>query len=84
MRQTFNLLEGVVVSGGFACFVVGRSRIHGEIIDNARIIEEAGKDAGFHKFLVTERVMSASRKSFNLSHANIKIETVLVMKKGNK
>jgi hypothetical protein len=84
MRQTFNLLEGVVVSGGFACFVVGRSRIHGEIIDNARIIEEAGKDAGFHKFFVTERVMSASRKSFNLSHANIKIETVLVMKKGNK
>jgi len=84
MRQTFNLLKEVVVSGGFACFVVGRSRIHGEIIDNARIIEEAGKDAGFHKFFVTERVMSASRKSFNLSHANIKIETVLVMKKGNK
>ena len=84
MRQTFSLLDGVVVSGGFACFVVGRSRIHGEIIDNARIIEEAGKDAGFNKFFVTERVMSANRKSFNLSHANIKTETVLVMKKGNR
>jgi len=82
MRQTFELLRGVVVTDGFACFVVGRSRIHGEVIDNAKIIEEAGIEFGFNRYFTAERMMSASRKSFNLSHANIKTETIIVLKKG--
>lgn len=79
MSGTFALLQKVMVEGGFACFVVGRSRIHGEIVDNARIIEEVGRSAGFQRVFSAERVLSANRKSFNLSHANIKTETVLVL-----
>jgi site-specific DNA-methyltransferase (cytosine-N4-specific) len=81
MEKTFSLLNRVVVPNGYACFVVGRSRIHGEIIDNARIIENAGLASGFVPVFSKDRVLSANRKSFNLSHANIKTETVLVLRR---
>jgi site-specific DNA-methyltransferase (cytosine-N4-specific) len=81
MRQTLNLLKDVVVKGGFASFVVGRSKIHGKIYDNAKIITDEAASLGFKPFFVTERILSANRKSFNLSHANIKTETVLVLRK---
>lgn len=80
MAATFRLLRAVMVKGAFACFVVGRSRIHGMIVDNARVIEETGRAAGFVREFSTERVLSPNRKSFNLSHANIKTETVLVLR----
>ena len=83
MRQTFALVDHVLVPGGYACFVIGRSRIHGRIVDNADIIQEAAAERGFVKAARLERVISASRKSFNLSHANIKTETILVLKKDN-
>ena len=81
MRQTLNLLKDVIVKGGFASFVVGRSKIHGKIYDNAEIITDEAAPLGFKPFFLTERILSASRKSFNLSHANIKTETVLVLRK---
>jgi DNA modification methylase len=80
MAETFRLLQKLMVPGGFACFVVGRSRIHGKIVDNAQVIEEVGGAAGFGLEFSTERVLSPNRKSFNLSHANIKTETVLVLR----
>lgn len=82
MAATFRLLSSVMMPGGYACFVVGRSKIHGEIVDNARIIEEAGSKCGFKRVFAVDRVLSPTRKSFNLSHANIKTETVLVMRSG--
>ncbi len=83
MRQTFTLLKRVVVPTGHVCFVVGRSRIHGQIIDNAQIIEEAGAEYGFYRYFATERVLASHRKSFNLSHANIKTETILILRREN-
>jgi site-specific DNA-methyltransferase (cytosine-N4-specific) len=83
MRQTMVLLDHVLVSGGYACFVIGRSRIHGRIVDNADIIQAVAAERGFVKTVRLERVISPNRKSFNLSHANIKTETVLVLKKDN-
>jgi hypothetical protein len=80
MAATFNLLNQVMVRGGFACFVIGRSRIHGKTVDNALIVEDVGRSAGFVREFSTERVLSPNRKSFNLSHANIKTETVLVLR----
>lgn len=80
MALTFRLLRAVMAKGAFACFVVGRSRIHGKIVDNARVIEETGRAAGFVREFSAERVLSPNRKSFNLSHANIKTETVLVLR----
>ncbi|ARJ70278.1 RNA methyltransferase [Paracoccus suum] len=81
MRQTLKLLGNVLVKGGFASFVVGRSKIHGKIYDNSEIITDEAAPLGFTPFFVTERELSANRKSFNLSHANIKTETVLVLRK---
>lgn len=81
MRQTFNLIDRVLVPSGFACFVIGRSKIHGRIIDNADILQTVASECGMHVVSRFERVISAGRKSFNLSHANIKTETVLVLQK---
>jgi len=81
MESTFKLINEVLVSSGFACFVIGRSKIHGEIVDNAKIIENAGSELGFRTVFRTERIISSTKKSFNLSHANIKTETILVLSK---
>ena len=81
MARTFDLIRKVLVRDGYACFVIGRSRIHGRIVDNADIVEEVARAAGFERVFVTERILSAKRKSFNLSHANIKRESVLVLRR---
>ncbi|MEY9462196.1 DNA modification methylase [Bradyrhizobium ottawaense] len=80
MADSFALIKKLMVPGGHACFVVGRSKIHGKIIDNAAIVREAAEAKGFRQTFVTERILSSSRKSFNLSHANIKTETILVFR----
>ncbi|PYE73001.1 DNA methylase [Xylophilus ampelinus] len=81
MRGTFKLIDRVLVKYGYACFVIGRSKIHGVIIDNADIIQAVAAERGFGLVSRFDRVISASRKSFNLAHANIKTETVLVLQK---
>ena len=80
MKKTFHLIRQVLTRNGYVCFVIGRSRIHGKIVDNASIVEEAADFAGFEKIFSTQRTLSAKRKSFNLSHANIKTENIIVMK----
>lgn len=81
MSLTFDLIREVLVHNGYVCFIVGRSRIHGRIVDNASIIEEVARGAGFERVFTTERTLSAKRKSFNLAHANIKRESVLVLQR---
>jgi site-specific DNA-methyltransferase (cytosine-N4-specific) len=81
MRATFRLIDGVLVRSGFACVVVGRSRIHGRTIDNAGIVQAVAFEFGMEPLARFERVISPHRKSFNLAHANIKTETVLVLRK---
>jgi len=81
MRATFSLIDSVLVEHGFVCFVVGRSKIHGEIIDNGNIIEKVAIERGLNLVSRFDRVIKANRKSFNLSHANIKTETMLVFQK---
>jgi hypothetical protein len=81
MRTTFALIDEILLPHGYAAFVVGRSRIHGETIDNAAIIACVAKDFGFQLAFQVERTIAASRKSFNLSHANIKTESVLVVRR---
>lgn len=81
MGATLDLINKVLVDGGHACFVVGRSRIHGQIVDNAAIIQEEAQRRGLERVFKTERTIASTRKSFNLSHANIKTETVLVLRR---
>ena len=79
MRGTFKLIDSVLIPSGHVCFVVGRSKIHGKTIDNAELIERAAGEFGFGLAYKTERLIASNRKSFNLSHANIKTESVLVL-----
>ena len=81
MRSTFALIDRVLVKEGHACFVIGRSKIHGRVIDNANIIQAVASECGLFVISRFDRVISESRKSFNLSHANIKTETVLVLRR---
>jgi DNA modification methylase len=81
MRKVFELIDAVLVHGGFVCFVIGRSRIHGQIVDNADIIEGLAIERRYTQIARIERVIAPYRKSFNLSHANIKTESVLVFQK---
>lgn len=81
MDQTLLLLESVVVNCGYVCIVIGRSIIHGEFVDNAAIISDIAKNYNFKKIAEIERTIKSNRKSFNLSHANIKTETLLVFQK---
>ena len=81
MTKLFNLFAKVVVPGGYICFVVGRSKIHGEIIDNALTIENISRNLGFNFLLRKDREILAKRKSFNLSHAQIKTESILIMQR---
>jgi site-specific DNA-methyltransferase (cytosine-N4-specific) len=79
MRTTLESISQVLAPAGYVAFVVGRSKIHGEIVDNAQIIEDVGAAIGFKVEYRAERNIASTRKSFNLSHANIKTETVLVL-----
>ena len=82
MRRAFKLIDAVLVPSGFVCFVIGRSRIHGRIINNADIIQKIAEEKKMDLISRFDRVISANRKSFNLSHANIKTETIIVFQKG--
>jgi site-specific DNA-methyltransferase (cytosine-N4-specific) len=81
METVMRLLASLMPRRAHACFVVGRSKIHGSVVDNAQTIRDVGKRSGFETIFSVERTLSASRKSFNLSHANIKTETVIVLRK---
>lgn len=81
MARVLALLDAVLIPGGYACFVLGRSRIHGVDYDNAGMIAEEAQRVGFSEAARFPRVIRAKRKSFNLSHARIKTEEVLVLRK---
>lgn len=81
MQTLFELLQAVVIDSGHVCVVIGRSKIHGNVIDNAELISEVAKKEGFDLLAKLPRSIARTRKSFNLSHANIKNEHILVFKK---
>lgn len=81
MRLTMSLLDRVLEPGGHVCVVVGRSKIHGEIVDNAGTVCGIAREMGYRLVLEEVRPINPSRKSFNLSHANIRSESVLAFRK---
>lgn len=80
MAKAFARFQELAAPGAWVCFVVGRSVIHGETVDNARIVLDAGKAFGFDVVYHGSRNVLSTRKSFNLSHANIKTESVIVLR----
>lgn len=69
------------VKSAYMIFVIGRSKIHGRIIENDEIIKEKGLKNGFNHVATVERNINMSRKSFNLSHARIKQEYLVILQK---
>lgn len=78
MEKCFNLLQKVLKINHLACFVVGRSIIHGREIDNVAILERASAPNGFQLKGQVNRKIARNRKSFNLSHGTIHEETIAV------
>ncbi len=81
MDQTFSLLDQITVPKAFVCFVIGRSLIHGKIVDNTSIVISAAVNHGFEHFITLNRKINRNRKSFNLSHARIIMEDIIILQK---
>jgi hypothetical protein len=82
METCFALLSKVMIPGSYACFVVGRSVIHGREIDNEALLERAAIHHGFRKVGLASRKIAMNRKSFNLSHATIAREGIVILRLG--
>lgn len=81
METLFEFLYTNSEQGAYSVFIIGRSKIHGEIINNEMIIENAGVKSGFNHVTTLKRTVKSSRKSFNLSHARIKEEFIVIHQK---
>lgn len=82
--QMSSLLENLYpycADGAYLCFVIGHSKVHGRIYNNNEIISEAAVSLGYHHVLTLERNMNSKRKSFNLTHARINKEYIVILQK---
>jgi DNA modification methylase len=81
MTQVFQLLAAVMHPKGSACFLIGRSIIRGETIDNLALLRRAAEVHGFNLADTIERQIARTRKAFNLSHAAIESEHIAVFRR---
>jgi site-specific DNA-methyltransferase (cytosine-N4-specific) len=80
MRDCFGLLAEVMERRSYACFVVGNSIIHGRLIDNAELLRRAAGARGFSHVTTVKRAVRSERKSFNLAHARLKEESIVIFR----
>lgn len=80
MSRCFWLLARVMRPQSFACFLVGRSIIHGRRIDNNALLERAASPHGFCKIATVERKIARTRKAFNPSNSTINEETIILFR----
>jgi site-specific DNA-methyltransferase (cytosine-N4-specific) len=78
MSICFRLLSRVMLPGAKACFLVGRSIIHGRTIDNVALLQRAAQPYGFVTEGVISRRIPVHRKTFNPLHGKISQEHILV------
>ena len=81
MIYLFNLLSKIMVKNSYACFIIGRSIIHGMEVDNSVILAESAKINGYKLKYKIKRNIKKSRKSFNLSYGKICDEDIMIFKK---
>jgi len=77
MRTTFEFLFQVMKPRAKACFLVGRSIIHGRVIDNVALLERAA-EGYFGTSGIVSRSIRKTRKAFNLAHAKIDTEHLII------
>lgn len=78
MGICFRLLAQTMNQGAKACFLVGRSVIHGEVIDNVALLQRASKPYGFVTEGIVKRNIPTTRKTFNPAHSTINEEHLIV------
>jgi site-specific DNA-methyltransferase (cytosine-N4-specific) len=78
MGTCFHLLSQIMLPGAKACFLVGRSIIHGRVIDNAALLQRAAEANGFFLEGIVQRNIRTTRKAFNPKYGNIKKEQIVV------
>lgn len=81
MSRVFLLLAAVMDERGAACFLIGRSIIRGETIDNLALLRAAGERHNFGLTETLERPIARTRKAFNLSHAGIESEHIAIFRR---
>lgn len=81
LKDLFLVTHARSIRNAYACVVIGRSVIHGRVVDNAAITIKAATEAGFSFVTRMDRKMNPNRKSFNLSHARIAKEDILIFQK---
>jgi len=79
--RCFGLFHEVTLPGAFVCFVVGRSIIRGEVINNAEIVGRAAAQNGFQPIVELKREIPATRKAFNPANSHIKEESICIFRK---
>ena len=65
--------------GGYACFVIGNSILKGQTFNNADIITDAARLAGFRETMRINRAIQSTKKAFNPVIGKIKQEQILVL-----
>jgi len=72
-----------VRAGGFCCFLVGRSVIHGRVVDNAHLLAKAAAVHGFSLTAHASRRIPRTRKAFNPVNGSIEQESIVVFQLEN-
>lgn len=81
MQSLLILIANISAPNIYMCFIIGRSKIHGEIFKNDEILAEIAKKIGMTHVTTIPRKIKTDRKSFNLSHARIKEEYIVIIQK---
>ena len=77
----FDYLSEHLRSSGFACFVVGDSKIRGELVRNDHLVVEAARGAGFELHAGIRRRLQTTKRAFNPKIGRIKEERILVLRR---
>lgn len=75
----FRWLAQHLKRGGYACFVIGNSTLKGQVYNNADILSETSKAAGFREAMRITRTMQSTKKAFNPAIGKIKQEQILIL-----
>ena len=75
----FQWLARHIKRSGHACFVIGNSTLKGKTYDNADILSEVSRTAGFREIVRITRTMQSTKKAFNPVIGKIKREQILVL-----
>jgi len=78
MHTCFRLLAQVMLPEAKVCFLVGRSIIHGRVINNVALLQRAAEHAGFAVEGIVSRNIPVTRKAFNPAHSKINREHIMV------